>query len=46
LNQQTSLRNHLIRGASGTLVLKIVNTALALLMAVILVDTSVLIDFF
>jgi O-antigen/teichoic acid export membrane protein len=36
LNQQASLRKHLIRGASGTLVLKIVNTALALLMAVLL----------
>lgn len=36
MNQQTSLSKHLIRGASGSLVLKIANTALALLMAVVL----------
>ena len=36
MNSSRSLRKHLIRGASGTLVLKIVNTALALLMAVVL----------
>ena len=36
MNPQTSLRKHLIRGASGSLVLKIANTALGLLMAVVL----------
>ncbi|MCF8095109.1 MAG: flippase [Desulfobacteraceae bacterium] len=36
MNPQTSLRKHLIRGASGSLVLRIANTALTLLMAVVL----------
>ena len=31
-----SLRQHLIRGASGSLILKFANTALALLLAVVL----------
>lgn len=36
LGKSGSLRSHLIRGASGSLILKIVNNALALLLAVVL----------